>query len=711
MFGWSFYANPSAEAWADALVEWVRNNLGIQVTSTVRPAAAVRELLRKVPLLLVLDGLEVMQEGPTGEGFGRLLDGTLREVLDGACQLRHSGLVVLTSRFPFADLEIFEGGRARMLEVPPFTPAEGAALLEAAGGDWLDEEERHALVRAVDGHALATGVLAGMLAARPPANALAELRTELAAAARTDARVGHVLEFYADRLGESDRYLLAAVSLFARPVETHAVLVVAGHEAFGSRLAGWTPAMVREAVRDRLSGLATWHPDGTISAHPLVRDTFRRLGMDAANTVAATTLTGLSAGRVTTREDALRVVEAIELLLDAGLWKAADDMHTSRSGNGHTWKNLPAARLGQRASLAFVVTPARRGACAARLTSSRLGFYLNSVGLLAAYAGDLAMAQDYLSMAVSHAREAENLSGLTTRLHNHAYCLSHLGLIRPAQDVAADALAQARSYGYREQVRSAHALLGRLAMMAGDAVEAERQFVVADQIEFAITGETEHLYSVDGVWWADWLSSTGRPEPAQVLTERNREISQRNGWNEDVARCDRMLGRLALRAGATLTAGTCLDAAAQCFRDGDCLIELAPLLSDLADWAQASGDLDAAELHANEAISIAAPRGLIPAHCSALSARARILTERAEAATADSDLFFQAQDAADAALRLAIRHDLPWHELDALRAHTLLGRTDGNDQGWAAKADTLFARLVSVGPDPWPGSDMQGESG
>src|SRR5262249_6659192 len=157
-----------------------------------------------------------------------------------------------TSRFPFADLETFDGGSARMLEVPPFTPAEGSALLATAGGGWLVEQERQELVRAVDGHALATGVLAGLLAARPPSRDLAALHADLAAAARTDARVGKVLEFYAERLDEADRYLLAAVSLFARPISADAVLVVAEHEAFGSRLAGWTPAMVRAAVRDRL---------------------------------------------------------------------------------------------------------------------------------------------------------------------------------------------------------------------------------------------------------------------------------------------------------------------------------------------------------------------------------------------------------------------------------------------------------------------------
>ncbi|MGH3935513.1 MAG: hypothetical protein ACRDS1_11150, partial [Pseudonocardiaceae bacterium] len=159
--------------------------------------AQVLAVLRAVPLVLVLDGLEVIQEGPAGGQFGRLLDGTLRAVLTGVCQQEHAGLVVLTSRFPFADLEQFDGGAARMMDVPPFTPTEGAAVLAAAGGSWLPEAERLDLVRAVDGHALAVGVLAGALTDRPPAEDLQVLRAELLNAGRTDTRVGKVLRFYA----------------------------------------------------------------------------------------------------------------------------------------------------------------------------------------------------------------------------------------------------------------------------------------------------------------------------------------------------------------------------------------------------------------------------------------------------------------------------------------------------------------------------------
>ncbi len=671
------------------------------MTGADRVAAAVLGLLRAVPLLLVLDGLEVVQEGPAGDGFGRLLDGTLREVLAGACQQPHGGLVVLTSRFPFADLEGFDGGRARMLEVPPFTPAEGSALLAAAGGGWLADDQRRDLVAAVDGHALATGVLAGLLADRPPEGDLAALRADLATAARTDARVSRVLEFYAARLAEPDRYLLAAVSLFARPVDAGAVLAVAAHEVFGARLAGWTPEMVQAAVRARLGGLASWHPDGTISAHPLVRDTFRALVMDAAGTAAETVLAGLPAGTVASRADALRVVEVIELLLDAGQWQPANDMHTNRCDAGQVWMNLPAARLGQRAATAFVATPDRRAACTTHLTPNDLGFYLNEVGLFALYAGDLATAREYLSQAVRHDRDAGDMSSLAFDLRNLADCFGELGQVGPARDAAAESLTCAESAGARESIRDSRAYVGWLAGLAGDAAQAEQQFTAADQIEVADHPEGAHLHSLRGTQWAEWLARTGRTGPAQALTSRNAYISRHNGWNDDLARCDRMLGRLALAAGDTAAAGEHLAAAAAGFRDGDLLTELAVTLADLADHARAVGDLEAAGRHAAEAITIAAPRGLVPAQCAALVARARIRAAQATA-TASPDLIYQGRDAADSTLRLAVRHNLAWHELDALRAHAALDHAEGIDRGWAAQASARHARLVPAGLDPDP---------
>ena len=167
-----------------------------------------------------------------------------------------------------------------------------------------------------------------------------------------------------------------------------------------------------------------------------------------------------------------------------------------------------------------------------------------------------------------------------------------------------------------------------------------------------------------------------------------------------MARCERMLGCLALAAGDTAAAGKHLASAAAVFRDGDYLIELADTLTDLAEHARRAGDLDAAKRYAAEAITIAAPRGLVPAHCAALTARARI--RATQATTANPDLLYQGRDAADAALRLATRHQLAWHELDALHAHGALDEAEGADHGWAAQADALHARLVPPDLDPDP---------
>jgi hypothetical protein len=340
-------------------------------------------------------------------------------------------------------------------------------------------------VAAVDGHALAVGVLAALLAARLPAADLAALGAELAEAARTSTRVRRVLQFYADRLAEPDRYLLAAVSLFARPVPAQAVLAVAAHQAFGGRLAGWTPAMVQAAARDRLGGLAACHPDGTISAHPLVRGTFRPLVMDAAQAAADTALTGMPDGLATSRADALRVVEVIELLADAGQWQTADDMFKTRSVSGSdlAWKSLPAARLGQRAAAAFAGTAARRDACAASLSPRRTSYYVNGVGFFAMHTGDLATAREHLTIAAQDDRDASNVRGLHASLLNLAWCLGHGGQLSAAQEAAAGALRAADSDGGWQQIRTSRVWLGWLAGLSGNTAQAEDHFTAADQVQ------------------------------------------------------------------------------------------------------------------------------------------------------------------------------------------------------------------------------------
>lgn len=696
LFAWSFYEDPSEEAWAEALLAWGQDALGVAVDGE-RLADRVLALLAHTPVILMLDGLERVQDGPGGAAYGRLLGGVLRTVLTGLCHMEHGTLAVLTSRFVFADLERFDGTAARMLDVPALTVAEGAVLLERSGGGWLDLDVRRRLVRAVEGHALAVGALAGALRGRPPTDDLTALARELEQAARTDDRVRRVLSFYADRLDELDRALVAIVALFQRPVAAATVLAL-GADLLDGVLRDWTAADVRAAVQQRLGGLLSWHGDGAVSAHPLVRDTFRPLALtpEGANLASDLQLADLPEGQVATREQAQRLVEIIELLLDAGQWEAAEGLYQARSSKGRVWKNLPAVGLGARCSLAFVSTPARESACRDALSDRRLGFHLNAVGLFSKNAGDLATAERFLGAAVDHARDAGDDLNLGISLRNWTDCLGWMGRADRSRDAARAALELAVKGEHNEEVGNCHAYLAGGLRLSGHTSSAEEHLVAADKIKYR--ENAQHHRSLAGTWWGHLLCDTGRIALARRLAEAGLKAGADGGWNEDVARWERVLARCDLADGHVSDAEPHLRRAESTFRDGDMVLELAETLVVLAEQRRRTGNLDEAGRVCDEAISIAAPRELVPTHAAALAARARI---RADRGTADDLL--RARDDADLALRLATKvRQLPWQELDALESHAHIDRIAGTAGGWAKRAEVLRATLIPDDLDPDP---------
>ena len=400
-------------------------------------------------------------------------------------------------------------------------------------------------------------------------------------------------------------------------------------------------------------------------------------------------------GPVTTRADALQVVEAIELLLDGGHWTEADDLYVTRCDTGRVFRRLPAAGLGQRAASAFVATPDRRAACPERLSPSDLSFYLNDAGLHALLAGDLASARGYLSAALEHDRGTGTPAHLSTGLRNLAECLGRQGLAGPAKEIATEALDWAERSLDDRQVRDAHACLAWAAGLAGDTARAEQHFLIADQLEFADDPGGNHLYSNRGVWWAEWLTRTGRRWAARLLTEDNEAACYDSNWYSTLARCERLLGQFILADDDDLDeAGNYLEDAESTLREGDYVADLAETLPALAEWAQAAGDLDAAGRHLTEAIAIAAPRSLVPAHITALTTRARLRAAQASVTEGRAD--------ASTALDLATTSQLPWSELDALRAHAALDEAENTDNGWSARSTALRNKLIPPGLDRDP---------
>ncbi|MFI7641400.1 SIR2 family protein [Nonomuraea sp. NPDC049400] len=696
VFAWSFYEDPSVDNWAEALLAWAATNFGHRPEREAL-SAKVLDLVRQVPLVLFLDGVEILQEGQDGTVFGHLLDGVLRSILTGLCQIEHNGLVVLTSRFPFADLENFDGDRARMLDVPPFTPAEGALLLRTLGASWLPEQQLTDLVEAVDGHVLAVAALAAAVRERPPTPDLVDLREELEAAGRTDRRVLRVLGFYAERLSHADKQLVAIVSLFQRPKRTATILALGGNENLGAPLRGWTPEDVESAVRQRLSGLLTWHSDATVSAHPLVRTAFRPMVLtDRSATLASDlSLEDLPDGPVASQAEALRLIEVIELLLDVGLARDADELYRSRTKNGYVWMRLPAARLGQRCASAFVMSGQRRS----YLPGNMLGFYLNEAGLFAMHAGDMTQGVPLLRKAATVYQTQGAYTAKSITLRNLSRSLVMVGEAEKARAAADEALEAIKDINRPEQLRNALSCLAAALDLGGATAAAEGCFTKANRIQQQ--ADERHLYSVDGIWWSDFLLRTARTAASRRLAEANHKICLSQGWNADLARCCRALAGCDLAEGLHEAAMERLETAIDIFRDGDYLVEYAATLPLLAECHRRAGNPDTAEQLCGDVIkTLTIPRGLVPAQARALVVRALARADMSLARD-DAGLLARARDDAEHALRLATVHTrLPWAELDALSALARLDRIEGVDRGFSWKAARKRDFLIQADLNP-----------
>jgi hypothetical protein len=110
LFFWSFYADREVVRVAKAYVAFMTDALRVSAPpANTEPGDTALAMLLAREVLLVLDGLEVLQERPDQTGYGAFLAQDLNDLLDGACRQASDSLVVLTSRFPFPDLTRYLG--------------------------------------------------------------------------------------------------------------------------------------------------------------------------------------------------------------------------------------------------------------------------------------------------------------------------------------------------------------------------------------------------------------------------------------------------------------------------------------------------------------------------------------------------------------------------------------------------------------------------
>jgi hypothetical protein len=225
VYAWSFYSQGAGEgrqSSADLFIDQMLRWLGDADPETGDPwqkGERLAGLIRRQKTLLLLDGVEPLQH-PPGALFGRLKDPAL-EVLLKSLADQMDGLCVVSSRFPFPDLE-GHGGYAPH-DLQRLSAEAGAELLRPRGVKGT-EEELQAAAEEYRGHALALRLLGSYLAMYEKGNVhRREVMPTLTEAEDGGAHARRVMQAYEALLDPVERSILHVVGLFDRTAEAAVV--------------------------------------------------------------------------------------------------------------------------------------------------------------------------------------------------------------------------------------------------------------------------------------------------------------------------------------------------------------------------------------------------------------------------------------------------------------------------------------------------------
>jgi serine/threonine protein kinase len=284
IFGWSFYRQgssgeiSSADEFLDAALTWFGDR-DPRLGTAWEKGERLAKLVAHRRTLLVLDGLEPLQN-PPGPQEGRLREPSLQALLRELAAF-NTGLCVITTRMPVADIADHESTSALRCNLEQLSSDAGANLLRALGVKG-DEVELRSASNEFSGHCLGLTLLGSYLT--DAYNGDIRFRREVSERLTYDVRQGvharKVMESYETWFGESPELsVLHMFGLFDRPADEKAFAALLKPPAIPGlteSLTDLSPTEWRTILaklrRARLLAGEDPHNPGHLDTHPLVRE-------------------------------------------------------------------------------------------------------------------------------------------------------------------------------------------------------------------------------------------------------------------------------------------------------------------------------------------------------------------------------------------------------------------------------------------------------
>jgi serine/threonine protein kinase/tetratricopeptide (TPR) repeat protein len=286
VFGWSLYRQgsggdtSSADEFLDTALDWF-GDPDPRLGTAWEKGERLAKLVAHRRTLLVLDGLESLQN-PPGPQEGRVREPSLHAFLRELAAF-NTGLCVITTRTPVADIADHEGASALRRDLEQLSSDAGAKLLRSLGVKGNEAELRSASDE-FRGHCFALTLLGSYLtdAYNGDIRCRSEVSGHLAHDERQGAHARKVMQSYQTWLGEGPELaVLRMLGLFDRPADEKALGALLKLPAIPGlteslddfRSTAWRTILAKLRRARLLAGEDPHNPEH-LDTHPLVREYF-----------------------------------------------------------------------------------------------------------------------------------------------------------------------------------------------------------------------------------------------------------------------------------------------------------------------------------------------------------------------------------------------------------------------------------------------------
>ncbi len=676
VFYWSFYEDLDVGKFLEQVVEFCLP-IARTVIGEIEPISFVLSVVQQARLLLVLDGLEVLQEDASSPNHGKIVHPLLNPFLQNWVRVQHKGLMILTSRFHFPQLARYSGVGYHQLDLVRLSKEDGVSLLDKLN-IFGDKDLKETYVEKLNGHPLALRVLASAVK-RSCHGDISQCKSEQilfeGGEGKLNEKLEHLLSFYESQLKDGQKELLGIISLFKRPVEIKSFVTLLGKmkSLENTPLAEADAATIEQQLDLLIDDFLIEKTDEGITTHPVIRDFFRA-GHKITGTrreVADFLKARPGAEQPKNIEEVRDLVEAVQLLCDEGEFKAALDLYGARLNIGgygfDVFKNIPAITEGLECSLTFVSDKESQQKVEKNLGKRIVAVYSSFVALYNGLLGNLAQASEWRFKVVEFCRQQQDKRGQAFNLHEISSIEVAMGHISKAIETVSQALILSHETRNLEDLRSEFSYKAYYEFLLGNSMQAYKDFDIALYYEQKRTADVQHLYSLEGNYQSEFFIRIRAWKQFEAVNNWNVQECKKYHWSDRLALCHLLQGWYEICQGQLSRTEKALAQAEHILRPSGMLERTCRLDWVWALLAIAREDYQKGLQHVNDALLTCADKGFRLLQAEHFVLRGRLYLLQFQKENRDNlDLIEKAGDDGNEALKIAEHTGYIWAKADAL---------------------------------------------